>query len=443
VTHGPDTPEVIGEALCRLAGEGRALAERDAWEVVEVAGAVLELWRDPSSPWRTQLEHELPAVTGFSPEVVRAGLSRALDGWSDEGLRRLVRSELGSFHPYRDPKDVAVMPRSAAGFETTAVLLAGAIPMPTILALLLPLLLRSPVLAKAPASDPLTAQLVAQSVASVDAQLGRCIGVVDFRGSDDDAARAFLRAPCVVAYGSDETMDAVAARTSAAQRVVRYGHRVSFGVLGEEVGEGDALRPVAEALALDVSLWDQLGCLSPAALYVVDSKGGLASRVATELAGALDRLSPELPRGSVDAATKAAIAHARSEAELRAANDERTQLHANAERGYTVVLEPDARARPTPLHRFVRVHPVGSREELAEALAPHAARLSAVAMAGFGANAQQVARALVALGASRVCAARASSSATRPRAKCWGCRRRRPWEPNWRACCRSRAASRR
>lgn len=398
-----ETEQTIGEAQCRLSGEAAELRSRDVDEIIEALGSVLEAWRDPGSRWRSQLERELPALTGFSPEVVRTGLAHALEDWSAKALRRLVARELGGFHPYAGASGGSSSNTIASGFETTAVLLAGSIPMPTILALLLPLLLRSPVLAKTPAGDPLTARLFAQSVHSVDAQLGRCIEVASFAGEDRPATRAFLRSPCIVAYGSDETMASLAAATTPSQRLVPYGHRVSVALLGDATADDDALLASVNGLALDIALWDQLGCLSPAALYVVDPDGRLASRVATALAEALSELEPRLPRGELAASTRAAIAHARSEAELRAANDAGTTLHAGADLSYTVVLERDTQRRPTPLHRFIRVHPAASLESVIEALGPAAAQLATVAIAGFGARRSSVARAFAVLGASRIC----------------------------------------
>ena len=102
-----------------------------------------------------------------------------------------------------------------SGFSTTSVLLAGSIPMPTLLACLSPLVLRSPVLVKSASRDPVTPQLVANSIAEVDAELGRSIAVVEFPGSDVDCMRVFASADCVVATGSDETVAELAAHVPA------------------------------------------------------------------------------------------------------------------------------------------------------------------------------------------------------------------------------------
>ena len=206
----------------------------------------------------------------------------------------------------------------------------------------------------------------------------------------------------MVATGSDATVARVAARVVPPRRFVGYGHRVSFAALGPEALAGRALDDACARLALDVALWDQLGCLSPVALLVA----GDAARRAAAPRRRSPRRSRRSSRSSRAArstpAAGAALAHERAEAEMRAAAHGRVALFAG--RPATVVAEEDARPRPAPLHRFVRVLPcVGDRTGVGDALAPYGPHLAAVGVAGFGAAAPALARALAALGASRVC----------------------------------------
>jgi hypothetical protein len=99
--------------------------------------------------------------------------------------------------------------------------LAGAIPQPSLLALLALLALRWPVLAKPASRDPVTPRLVAASLADVDAELGHCVAIADFRSSDEACLRALLEADCVVATGTDASISALAARVAPPRRTVR------------------------------------------------------------------------------------------------------------------------------------------------------------------------------------------------------------------------------
>ncbi|MCH8890083.1 MAG: hypothetical protein IH827_03225, partial [Myxococcales bacterium] len=154
------TPDEIAEHLARLRDAGEQLKRRPIGEVLDVLGAVLDGWRDPNSNWRRDLEERLPAATGFTAPLIREGLRRALGAWTGDALRELAICELGPF----DALDAA-SDRRVSGFDTSAVLLAGSIPMPSLLALIAPLAVRSPVLAKPASRDLLTPRLVARSIA--------------------------------------------------------------------------------------------------------------------------------------------------------------------------------------------------------------------------------------------------------------------------------------
>ena len=102
--------------------------------------------------------------------MVAEGIARGFATFSGEALRELVHAELG-------PEDGA---RVARGFPVTSVVLAGAIPMPTALALIAPLALRSPVLARPSARDPISARVVAEALRALDPPLGEALEIVSF-----------------------------------------------------------------------------------------------------------------------------------------------------------------------------------------------------------------------------------------------------------------------
>jgi hypothetical protein len=392
------TYEDVKRRLAELREAAAKLRRRPARDRLAALAQVLELWRDPGSPWRRRLEAELPGVTGFSAENVREGLARGLAPWDGKALLALARAELG------DPAPAEAASRSLlSGFDVTAVVLAGSIPQPTFVALLAPLVLGSPVLAKPASRDPLTPGLVAASIAAVDAELGRCIGIADFGSHDEACLDALLEADCVAATGSDASIAALAARVRPPRRFIPSGHRLSVAALGPEALAGDALAAAAQGIALDVALWDQLGCLSPLAVYAVGGSDTASDRLAERLAQALAELERRLPRGKPDAAAAAAFRVECDAAELRGAAGERVRLFGGAPQRFAVVREPDADLRPAPLHRFIRVHPVADAPSLLAALRPLASHLAGVALAGFGAGADAVALGLAELGASRLC----------------------------------------
>jgi hypothetical protein len=392
------TPDEVRARLAALREAGAELRARPPQRNLEALCGVLDAWSDSRSAWRRELAAKLPEATGFAPETVREGLELALAGWNGAALERLC-AELarGAVAP-PEPR------REVFGFETTALVLAGAIPMPCLQALVAPLALSSPVLAKPASRDPVSAELVVRSLAAADPLLGACAALAPLSRADGGAIEALLEAECVVAYGDDASVASLAARTPPSRRFVAHGHRASLALLGPGATRGRALRECCSALARDVALWDQQGCLSPIAVWCLDEDAAAAGRVAEALAAALAEAASRWPRGRVDAAAAARFAGERAEAELRAAAGTGVALHADPAGGFCVVREADARLRPAPLCRFVRVHPVASPSALRAALAPLRRHLAGVALAGFGARQGAVAQELAAFGASRVCA---------------------------------------
>jgi hypothetical protein len=392
------TPDEIAEYLTRLRSAGERLRRRPIGEVLDVLGTVLDRWRDPNSVWRRDLEDRLPAATGFTAPMVGEGLRRALHDWTGDALRELTIRELG---PIESLDSASI--RRVSGFETTAVLLAGSIPMPSLLALIAPLALRSPVLAKTASRDPLTPHLVAQSIAEADAELGRCIRVVDFAAANEDCTRALLEADCICATGSDATIAAVQSEAKPPRRLVVDGHRLSIAAVVPPQN-AELRAELAERLAIDIALWDQLGCLSPIAVFAVDPELARAAELGEAIADALANAEAKWPRGSIDPAAAHAIAQQRAEAELRRAAGRAIEIHASDATTWTVIVEDGPEPRPAPLHRFVRVVPVPGPDQLIDAVRPLGTHLAAVAIEGFKEETARLADALAGLGASRICA---------------------------------------
>jgi hypothetical protein len=389
----------VAAALTRLHHAGTALRALPRAAILDSLAEVLDRWRDPASKARLSLDLALPEASGFSREVVRAGAAHALHAWTGDALRGAVQRELS---PGGVP---GIRGRTLVdGFGTTSVLLAGALPSPTLLGIITPLVVASPVLVRTSSSDPVTARVVASSIAEVDPRLGRCVEVVQFRAGDLAALDAFLSAECVVASGSDATISTIAARVRPPRRFVGYGHRVSVAVLGREAVLASTLHGLCQRLALDIVLWDQLGCLSPLAVYAVATDRSGIDDLAQGLASALAQVEPQLPRGRIPIAGAAAFARARADAEVRAAAGHGVAIYGGPRDPWCVVREDTAEWREAPLYRFVRIHPLGDLAELCVALGALAPKLAAVAIEGFGTESWSAAQRVAGLGASRVCA---------------------------------------
>lgn len=95
----------------------------------------------------------------------------------------------------------------------------------------------------------------------------------------------------VYAYASASTLDAL--QGALPKGSILHAHGPGFGVVA---AEGEPSRDTARALALDVALFEQRGCLSPRAL-VVQGEASVAERWAMVLAESLEQLERSVPRG--------------------------------------------------------------------------------------------------------------------------------------------------
>jgi len=379
----------VRAAAARLRARGAELRRRPLAERVAVLGALLEQLRDAKSALRGRLVRELPEATGFAPATLAAGLEAGFARWTAAAFAELVEREL-----HGTPG------RTASGFPLTAVVLGGAIPMPSALQLIAPLALASPVLARPGSHDLVTATALKDALGQLDPALAECIEVVAFPHADRAAIDALAAADCVVATGGDDAVAAIAAGVRPWQRFVGYGHRFSISALGR----GAALGEACDAIARDVSLWDQLGCLSPIALYAVGWRWEERAPLLDALGDALGGLAKRWPAGRVSAEARARRAGELATCELRGAATRDVELR-RGDGAWALVAERDSTFRGSPLYRTLRVHFVADLDALCGSLAPVARHLASAGVAGFSNAQDELCFRLAELGASRVCPA--------------------------------------
>jgi hypothetical protein len=354
------TREAIAALARRLADRGAAALSRlgragllDAW------ASTVEAFLDPRSPERRGLDPALVALCRLSPEGVDAGLEAVLGGVRRGAAERLL----------------AGREEGRPGLTSPALaILASNLPALAVQPLLPALLAGRPVILKSPSAEPLFAPTFVAALARREPALGEAVAALTWPGGAAEL-EAPLLAACdpVIAYGDEETLADL--RRRAPGRLVEYGPKTSLAVIGGEVEPAS----IAPGLARDISLFDQRGCLSIAAVYTA----GDAARLARELARALTLEARRLPPGPVDAGTAAAVQQLRTEAEMRA-----LEMPALPPPAGTVLVEPDPAFRPTPGLRTVRVHPLSELSALPDLLVPWRGRLQGAALAGEDAWAQ-------------------------------------------------------
>jgi len=208
-------------------------------------------------------------------------------------------------------------------------------------------------------------------------------------------AALLAEAEVIVAFGSDATMESLRARTRWNQKFIGHGHALSL----LWIEEPNRLTPrLARACATDVLTYDQLGCLSPQAIYVPN--GTKMDLLGTKLAAALEiewRAIQPKPRRPL--AVAARISEAR---DLAFARGQRVWLPPTEHLGWTVIDDGAPDFHPSPLHGTIFLRQA-ARARLPQALAPVKGRISTVGFAGKASP--EMEDLFLSLGASRFCPA--------------------------------------
>lgn len=224
----------------------------------------------------------LPDATGLSPEGVALALDLSVE-------RSASPTELTSLLAW------------AGAAPRVHVVLSAGVFVAAVRALALAVAAAADVVVRPSRRDPLFAELLVEALAR-----------------DAGGARVALASELtpgagehVHAYGRDETLDAIARRLG--PEVVVRGHGTGLGLAA--VGATDALDEAADALALDVALFDQRGCLSPRAA-IVEGDAARVEAFAAALDAALARREALVPRGRLHESEREAMPAFRATAHL-------------------------------------------------------------------------------------------------------------------------------
>jgi hypothetical protein len=249
---------------------------------------------------------------------------------------------------------------------------------------------------KSSAADPVFPALLAESFEAVDERLHGAFVVYPTPIRISPFERENPSACLVVAYGSDQTIAQLRARTPGGTRFLGHPHRFSIGVITADAD----LAAAAEAAATDVCLYDLLGCLSPAAFFVQ----GRAAEFAERLAAALERKTVVLPPGERTEADRIAVRRGREKAEFAGLGGRGVTLLTGDDLRWTIAAFDKPDRTIAPIDRVVNVVRIEAIDDIAEFLGPAARKLSTAATAGRGPRpSSELVMQLADLGARRIC----------------------------------------
>lgn len=394
-----------------LAARQTYLVSATTRELIELVHAARDRWLNYNDPFRAEADRILPTLTAYAPAMVQRGLDDYLSIFKRDTLKALIRSELGDLDILDGFRERRLVPGKsrAYGPEITTHVFSGNVPGLAAQSLVMALLLKSASFGKLASGEPLFATLFARSLIALEPRLADCFAVTWWPGGEalETQAAAFSRSDAVIAYGSEAAVSTIQRQVPGAARFLGYGHRLSFGLIGREAltSSRQAQRLAARA-AYDVAKFDQQGCVSPHLFYVEEGGETTPREWAALLAGELERLRGNMPRGTLTAAESASVAAFQRNAEFRSSldPDRVTLFTASVPReGATVVFDADPVFAPTCLNRTVAVKPIAGAGEVIALLQPVRAFLQTAALALTPERCDALADALGAAGVTRIC----------------------------------------
>jgi len=228
--------------------------------------------------------------------------------------------------------------------------------------------------------EPLFAALIAHHLRRIAPELAATVAITWWPHDDDAVQPAVLgHADTVTAQGDDDSVAALAAaaaRWAPKAGFVGYGSRWSAALLSRAA----QTRDTAAALAQDVALFDQQGCLSPSLVLAAD--GPQLESWCDELAAELAANEQRCPRGPLEPRAQAGLRLWRESMQLSVALGQARRLwESNATTAWAVVLMARDHVEDSPLDRHVVVLPCSGPADAARVLGPRLQRLQGLALA--------------------------------------------------------------
>jgi hypothetical protein len=352
----------------------------------------------------------------FAPRRATLAAIAAAWGWSEPLLDESLDALLAPF----SAEALAAFPqRVEQRSELVGLIMPGNVPGAGLHEVAIALIAGRALMVKTATAEPLFFARFAQTLRDADAEVGARVAIVNWDRTRAELTAAF-RANCdwIAAFGADETIanlgadefaavsntHLVSKQRSAGRLAVGFGGRVSGVLIAAGTAAGAGATGVADAVARDVSLFEQQGCLSPHQVFVEAREAGAAREFARELAAALERCITWMPpprRYGLEEA--AAVRRARESARWRSIGGDAVALWEAAGLGWTVIYDEAARFTTSPGYRTVTVSAIADVEDLKSRLQPVAGRIEAFAIAAPIAGGELLRAFLAELGVCYLC----------------------------------------
>ena len=321
------------------------------------------------------------AQTGYSPQMLRWGFDRMLAHWHREGVESFFAQE----YPELSPEGVAeaLSPQTTFEarrrlfakpmFKSMLLVTASTVPSAAFQDVFLSLLLPMRITHRPAQNQHALFQALHASLSRAFPELASRWTIVAPDHDDAHTAALIESHDVLNVSGSDATINhfrSLAGRAKQPPFIIAHGHRLSAVAMFRhdipELEDRDF-----DDLALDASVWDQTGCLSPKIIFFEGSAQD-AEFFAQRLIESLDKVALELPEFAPESTQLAAVNSACLMAQFDGARI--FKAHRNHD---VIVLHSGLDAfRPVLLPRTLNLCPVNHALDATMRLAPNGQALA-------------------------------------------------------------------
>jgi hypothetical protein len=370
------------------AAQIRAASDVGADRMTDTLIRAFDLWRDPNYALRREAIAAIARSAGYSVAMLENSIDALLKPFTRASLTAMAARMSASRRSHKTKTVGFIMAGNVAGAGIHEVVMA--------------LLAAARVVIKTASAEPIFFAEFARTIAEIDRDAGARIEVLNWgRGRADLTAKLIENCDLVAAYGDDETIESLRR-----PNLIGFGSRVSAAVVALEVCDSSRIEQVANLLARDVALFEQLGCLSPHQIFAISSDDNAVRGFAARIATALERIGESMPPARIPLRDAAEIRGVRERARWRAIAGEPIELFEGRRLDWTLTFERRSDAseplKISPGFRTVHVTAVRDLAEFVERIGPVSPRIEAMAVAGD--ESSKISRALAAMRIPYVCA---------------------------------------
>ena len=333
--------------------------------IADAIARAVNLWRDRQYPRRADAVARIAQNAGFSVPSMNDSIDALVRPFTRAALEALA---------HRAPHRAGGNSSAQYGF-----IMAGNVAGAGMHEVAIALIAGASLLIKTASAEPIFFTEFARTLAKIDPEVGSRITVLNWSRERSDLT-AIITAKCdrIVAYGDDATLSSLAHGV----KLIGFGSRVSGAVIAASTIAPSQIDAIADALARDVTRFEQLGCLSPHHIFVMTPSSEVAREFAHRMSLALDRRSQSMPPARIPLSDAAKILSVRENARWRRIAGDAIQVWEAARLEWTVIFDPAASFSVSPGFRTVFVSAARDWTDLRARLVPVAGLLEAIAFAG-------------------------------------------------------------